>query len=120
MYARQKLNGEHYGNNFISHDLAPKDVGGRVRDSNTFKSGFALEHREVPDARPVATPVRQSHKHSDIFGTKGDAETVLPNAHQLATAKQRSSNTFKSHAGTETYEVREGERNRVTHLNDRW
>jgi len=38
-YARARMNAE-VGNNLIAHQEAPSDIGGRLRNNNTFSSNI--------------------------------------------------------------------------------
>ena len=116
MYARKAYNAS-VGLNLHAHsEIHPHQPSHKTRDNNTFKSnvGFtgsnndatgqpsALEHyrKATRDRQFVGNPVqpgatRQSYQDSDIFGTKGKAETVQ----RAVTAgtkdsRLRQSNTF--------------------------
>ena len=87
-----------YGNNLYAHDnIAPTEAVQNQRNTATFKSNIsftasgpharAVEHdskirrdRQFQDnpLQPGAT--RQSYQDSDIFGTKGNAESVQKSA----------------------------------------
>ena len=101
-----------YGNNLYAHDnITPSDAVQNQRHTATFKSNFnfaesgpysrAVEHeskmkrdRQFVDnpLQPGAT--RQSYQDSDIFGTKGDSETVQRSSMAQKDLRQRQSNTF--------------------------
>lgn len=101
-----------YGNNLYAHDATgPHDAVSNQRATNTFKSNIAFTSKgDHPGAvevgqkakrdrqftnlplQPGAT--RQSYQDSDIFGTKGNSETVQRSAIQSKAQRERQSNTF--------------------------
>ncbi len=64
MYARQKLHSE-FGNNITAHQTGPSDLGGKMRDTNTFKSNIAFNSYEPARKQEAESKARRDRQFVD-------------------------------------------------------